>query len=167
MYQFAQSNTSKRDYERNSVKTFETTSNNSVSSTTQYNDKKDSIKYKRNGDDLNNKKEATLSLLNAHGINAAEIMATTYGYNNDGVLTIIRSGNTIYLAIIDNKNNRVGLMDYYEWVPDFKKLTKGGTFEINIEILNDTRDADKDLGYWNGSTHILPVSAAFEYKGNH
>ena len=117
-------------------------------------------------DQSNDKDIATIRLLNKYGINDAKIMGTTYGLNKDGVLTIINIRNMVYLVVVDEKNRRAGIIKEFDWAYGFHKRTKDGSFDISIDILNDTKGADQDKGCWKGSTHELPFKAEYKNYGN-
>ncbi len=109
-------------------------------------------------------KAYTARLLKKYGINR-QVLATSYGNNSAGFVALLYDGSEQQIAIIDKSNDRFGIADLSESLFDMENNAQG-IVEVNIMILNDTKDADKDSGIWQGAHHLFPIHAQYKSKND-
>lgn len=109
-------------------------------------------------------KAYTARLLKKYGINR-QVLATSYGNNSAGFVALLYDGSEQHIAIIDKRNDRFGIADLSESLFDMENNAQG-IVEVNIMILNDTKDADKDSGIWKGAHHLFPIHAQYKSKND-
>ena len=95
---------------------------------------------------------------------SGQIKETSYGNSSIGFLA--RETGTGKLVVCDRKNHRVAVV---EPITDFSILTNKQAghevFETRFYVANDTRDNDRNAGYWDGATHVFNVYGLFDRDG--
>lgn len=104
-------------------------------------------------------------LLKKYGINS-QVLATSYGNNGAGLVALLYDGSEDdHIAIIDKRNDRVGIANIDESLAYMENNARG-LVEVNIIILNDTKDADKDSGIWQGTNHLFPIRVQYKRRND-
>ncbi|WP_026759569.1 zinc ribbon domain-containing protein [Selenomonas ruminantium] len=97
------------------------------------------------------------------------IVATSYGHNQNGFLAVDKRNDGFHIMIVDSKNKRVAEATPRMTLEKFYSMKdKKNPDPIIIEFLifSDTRGNDAEYGEWRGSNHFFPIYALYKFDSN-
>lgn len=111
------------------------------------------------------KREVVRKLLEEKGVRVQAVMATSYGHNPNGSLSLIAEGDGKFLVVIDNKNNQVAYTLFTDEKYNFPSSPYGVVI-VDFTIPNDKRDRDAKNGVWEGNKHTMTIYNLFDVISN-
>lgn len=95
-----------------------------------------------------------------------KVMATSYGHDPHGSLSLI-GGKGRRLLVIDEKNHQKAFVDatpqLYRFIDNRTGSQPPVTFQMRV--LNEKPGDDEKEGYWDGTSHVLPIYAQYSFDG--
>lgn len=111
------------------------------------------------------KREVVRKLLEEKGVRVQAVMATSYGHNPNGSLSLIAEGDGKFLVVIDNKNNQVAYTLFTDEKYNFPSSPYGVVI-VDFTIPDDKRDRDAKNGVWEGNKHTMTIYNLFDVISN-
>ena len=104
-------------------------------------------------------------ILDQEGL-SGKVMATSYGHDPNGSLSLI-GGKGRRLLVIDEKNHQKAFVDatsqLYRFIDNRTGSRSPVTFQMRV--LNEKPGDDEKEGYWDGTSHVLPIYAQYSFDG--
>lgn len=92
------------------------------------------------------------------------VLATSFGNNQNGFLSLTKNNNRYSFVIYDIKNQQVAEVPFFWTVYDFMlDKNKKSPSIFKMTIFNDKQDQDAKAGVWNGANHMIPIYALYEF----
>lgn len=98
-----------------------------------------------------------------------KVLATSFGNNPKGFLSIIKNNEQYSFVIVDQVNQQVAEVSFsqekYSFIDNVNQKYVSPLI-FNITIFNDKHDRDEKNGAWNGEKHLIPIYAQYEFDQN-
>lgn len=105
-------------------------------------------------------------ILDQEGL-SGKVMATSYGHDPNGSLSVI-GGKGRRLLVIDEKNHQKAFVDaasqLYHFIDNRTGSRPPVTFQMRV--LDEKPGDDEKEGYWDGTSHVIPIYAQYSFDGD-
>lgn len=102
---------------------------------------------------------AVQKIMDQEGL-SGKVMATSYGHDSQGSLSLI-GGKRRRLLVIDEKNHQKAFVEatsqLYRFIDNRTGSRPSVTFQMRV--LNEKPGEDEKEGYWDGISHVIPIYA--------
>lgn len=104
-------------------------------------------------------------ILDQEGL-SGKVMATSYGHDPNGSLSLI-GGKGRRLLVIDEKNHQKAFVDATSRLYQFINHRTGNLPPVTFQmrVLSEQPGDDEKAGYWDGTSHVIPVYAQYSFDG--
>lgn len=98
-----------------------------------------------------------------------KVLATSFGNNTKGFLTIIKNNEQYSFIIFDQANQQIAEVPFSQEKYSFQN--NAGQKYISpliftMTIFYDKHDSDEKNGVWNGQNHTIPIYALYKFDSN-
>lgn len=108
---------------------------------------------------------AVQKIMDQEGL-SGKVMATSYGHDSQGSLSLI-GGKGRRLLVIDEKNHQKAFVEatsqLYRFIDNRTGSRPPVTFQMRV--LNEKPGEDEKEGYWDGTSHVVPIYAQYSFDG--
>lgn len=97
---------------------------------------------------------------------SGKVLATSYGYDPNGSLSLI-GGKGRRLLVIDEKNHQKAFVEATSKLYQFINHRTGNLPPVifQMRVLNEKPGEDEKAGYWDGTSHVIPIYAQYSFDG--
>ena len=89
--------------------------------------------------------------------------------DDKGYLALVQKDSSYYFVVRDAADKTTAWVSYDSKIYNFKPASSKKTYSpviFNMDIANDAKDQDQQLGTWQDNHHIIPIYALYDIDGN-